>query len=297
MTTLLVDANNCAMRAIHAMARSGLSTDQGVITGPLLAFVNTISKHIKEEKPDKIAVCWDGGRSSHRLALDGDYKAHRLSMDPEQEEAKNSTFALAKAFCSTAGLFHVERVGVEADDLIAQYVLDRAYGEDVVILSSDKDFLMLLDDRVIGGSVEQVRLSSAGTPTDRWTATRVREEMGCDPDDLANAMALAGDVSDNVIGVPRFGMKTAIKALAKVGWELGRVLDEDPRVTEHIERVRLNLRLVDLRQGMAGLRLPALPPFDPTTPAGVLYPALLSFITTYQLKSVQSRLYENTLWY
>ena len=285
------------MRAIHAMARSGLSSDQGVITGPLLAFVNTISKHIKEEKPDKIAVCWDGGRSSHRVALDSEYKAHRLAMDPEQEENKTSTFALTKAFCSVAGLFHVERVGVEADDLIAQYVLDRAYGEDVVILSSDKDFLMLLDGRLVGGSVEQVRLSSAGTPTDRWTAARVREEMGCEPDDLADAMALAGDVSDNVIGVPRFGMKTAIKALKKVDWDLERALAEDPRLVDHTERVRLNLRLVDLRLGMEGLRLPPLPTFAPTTPAGVLYPLLLSFITEYQLRSIQSRLYDNTLWY
>jgi DNA polymerase-1 len=294
MSTLLIDANNVAMRAIHAMARSGLSSDQGVITGPLLAFINTISKHIREEKPNKVAICWDGGRSMHRLALDGDYKSHRLSMDPEQEEAKNSTFALAKGFCSVAGLFHIERVGVEADDLIAQYVLDEEYGQKTVILSSDKDFLMLLDSR--HGGVEQVRLSSAGTPTDRWTATRVREEMGCEPKDLAYAMALAGDVSDNVPGVPRFGMKTAIKTLKKYDWRFQQALREDSRLIEHADRARLNLRLVDLRGGMDGLSLPPLPVFAPTAPGGVLYSDLLSFITRHQLKSVQSRLYDGTLW-
>jgi DNA polymerase I len=303
MTTLLVDANNIAMRAVHAMSRSGLTSDRGVATGPLVAFIGTLAHHIREEQPDKVAVCWDGGRSEHRLALDSNYKAHRLSMAPDQEEAKESTFALCKEFCTGAGLYHIERPGIEADDLIAQYVHDRPWGETVVILSSDKDFLMLLDDEVhangrtlVAAPVEQVRLSSAGTPTDRWTAQRVREEMGCLPGDLSFAMALAGDVSDNVPGVPRFGMKTAIKALKKHDWSFENVLRDDLRVVEHVERARLNLSLVDLRAGLDGLVLPDLPLFRPTSPGDVLYPLMLSFLTKYQIKSVQTRLYDGTLW-
>lgn len=296
MTTLLADANNVAMRSIHAMRRTGLTSDSGVITGPLLAFINTLSHHIREEQPDKVAICWDGGRSEYRLALDSGYKAHRLAMPEDQEEDKESTFALAKEFCSVAGLFHVERAGLEADDLIADYVGVSSPNENVVILSSDKDFLQLLEDGPGGGAVEQVRLSSYGTPTDRWTAQRVRDEMGCDPEDLAYAMALAGDVSDNVPGVPRFGMKTAIKALAKADWNFERVVAEDPRVADHVERVRLNLELVDLRSGYDVPHLPALPSFAPTTVGSVMYPMLLSFLTKYQMKSVQTRLYDGTLW-
>ena len=292
MSVLLVDANNVAMRSLHAMARSGLSAD-GVATGPLLAFVNAVSKHIREEQPDRVAVCWDGGRSDYRVDLDEGYKAHRLSMDPEQEDIKGSVFALAKEFCSVAGLFHIERPGVEADDLIAQYWHEhRPLDEKVVILSSDKDFLQLL----VPGQVEQVRLSSSGTPTDRWTAERVQQEMGCRPRDIPLAMALAGDVSDNVIGVPRFGMKTAIKTLGKYDWDLECALEQDPRLVEHAERARLNLKLVNLRDGFSGATLPALPLFHPTAPGGVLWPLLLSFLSKYQMKSVQTRLYEGTLW-
>jgi DNA polymerase I len=292
MTVLLVDANNVAMRSIHAMARSGLSA-HGVSTGPLLAFVNTLSKHIREEQPDRVAVCWDGGRSEHRVALDEQYKAHRLSMDPQDEENKHSVFALAKEFCSLAGLHHVERPGVEADDLIAyHWRTHRPLDEKVVILSSDKDFLQLL----IEGQVEQVRLSSSGTPTDRWTADRVRTEMGCDPKHLPYAMALAGDDADNVPGVPRFGMKTAVKTLAKYEFNLDTALRNDHRLVDHVDRVRLNLSLVDLRESVMGQHLPALPLFRPTAPGDVTYPLLLSFLTQHQMKSVQSRLYEQALW-
>lgn len=296
MTTLLVDANNIAMRSIHAMARTRLTSDDGVPTGPLLGFINALSHHIKEEQPDQVAICWDGGRSQHRLALDAGYKAHRLAMDPDQEEDKESTFGLVKEFCSVAGLFHVERAGLEADDLIADYVGNIPGTEKVVILSSDKDFLMLLEDCWVGGEIEQVRLSSYGTPTDRWTAQRIRDEMGCEPYNLPYAMALAGDVSDNVPGVPRFGMKTAIKTLRTYEWSLEEALAKDARLADHVERVRLNLELVDLRTVDVTPHLPPLPSFEPTTVGSVMYPMLLSFLTKYQMKSVQARLYDGTLW-
>ena len=290
MTTLLVDANNCAMRAIHAMSRSGLSAN-GVATGPLLAFINTLSKHIREENPDKVVVCWDGGRSEHRVALDGDYKAHRLAMDPEAEERKHSIFTLAKEFCTLAGLHHIERPGVEADDLIAYYVTHRDPWEEMVILSSDKDFLQLL-----APEVQQVRLSSAGTPTDRWTVARVAEEMKCEPGHLAAAMAIAGDVSDNVPGVPRFGMKTAIKTLAKYDHNLEWALEVHPRLRECADRVRLNFRLVNLQDSVKSLDLPALPWFRPAAPGDAVFPLLVSFLSKHQMRSVQSRLYEQSLW-
>jgi DNA polymerase-1 len=217
-------------------------------------------------------------------------------MDPDIEEAKEGNFGLAKEFASVAGLFHVERPGVEADDLIARYVLDAPWDQKVVILSSDNDFLQLLRDTPGDGVVEQVRLSSAGTPTDRWTAKRVRDEMGCAPDQLPYAMALAGDVSDNVPGVPRVGMKTAIRKLEAYEWDLDLALIEDPRLVDHAERVRLNFALVDLCEGLPGLSLPGLPEFDPTKPGDVLYPELLSFLTRYQMRGIEARLYQGTLW-
>jgi DNA polymerase-1 len=292
MTTLLVDANNLAMRSLHAMARSGLTSSHGVATGPLLAFIGGLAKHIAEEQPDRVAVCWDGGRSEHRVGLDEQYKAHRLAMDPAQEELKYSVFALAKEFCTLAGIHHVERQGFEADDLIAYYVRHRPpEALKTVIVSSDKDFLQL-----VGEDVEQVRLSSAGTATDRWTQERVLAEHKCYPEGLTLAMALAGDVSDNVIGVKGFGMKTAIKTLDKYGWDFDAVLRDHPRVAPDADRVRLNLDLVNLHKPVPGLVLPALPLFRPTSPGTMLFGDLSSFLTRYEMKSVQDRLNSGSLW-
>lgn len=291
MSVLLVDGNNLAMRSIHAMARTGLTSEDGVQTGPTYGFINALARHVKEEQPDKIVVCWDGGRSEFRVQLDPQYKAHRLAMSPDAEEDKHSTFAMCKEFLTRAGIFHIERPGVEADDLIAYYWRNhRPLDEKIVIVSNDKDFLQLLSP-----GIEQVRLSSSNTPTDRWTWDRVEREIGCAPQNLSYAMALAGDASDNVIGVPRFGMKTAVKTLAKYGFDWDATL-LDERIAPHADRARLNFRLVDLCLGLPGMTLPTLPPFTPTSVGSIAWGALVEWLSTYQMKNVQSRLYDNTLW-
>lgn len=290
MTLLLVDANNVAMRSLHAMARTGLSAD-GIPTGPLLGFINAVAKHVKEERPRAVAVCWDGGRSERRVALDESYKAHRLAGPPEVEDVKYSVFHMAKEFCTLAGLHHVERTGYEADDLIAHYWRVRNPGERTVILSSDKDFLQL-----VGRRTEQVRLSSSDTATDRWTEERVAYEYGVSPEVLRYVLALAGDVSDNVPGVPRVGVKTAVRILLRHEFDWEAVL-ADPKVEPHRERVEKNLELVDLRSDRdRGLVLPPVPSFSPTAPGSLLYEPLLSFLTKYQMKGVQSRFFADTLW-
>lgn len=295
MTALLVDGNNVLMRAIHAMQRPGqarLSSDSGVPTGPLVAFIGTLSRHIREEQPDKVVVAWDGGKSAHRVTLDPDYKGQR-NPAPEFEEFKEGAFALAKEFLSLANVHHIEVRGYEADDLIAYYWrYNRPLDEKLVILSSDKDFLQLL----VPDQCEQVRLGSYDTPTDRWTHDRVVEEMKCQPRYLVDAMALAGDSSDNIPGVPKFGMKTAIKTLERNKWNLDTALHFEERLQGHAGRVSLNRQLVDLREGTRGLSLDPLPPFQPTAPGNLAFAPLLSFLTRYQMESIKSRLYDNTLW-
>lgn len=292
MTVLLVDGSNVAMRAIHAMSRSGLTAGE-VPTGPLVAFIGTLSRHIKEERPDKVVVCWDGGKSAARLAIDPEYKGQR-NPSPEFEEYKDSAYDLMKRFLSLANVHHVRQQGFEADDIIAYYWRhNRPLDEKLIILSSDKDFLQLL----VPNQCEQVRLGSHDTPTDRWTSDRVQEEMGCSPRHITDAMAIAGDTSDNVPGVPRFGMKTAIKVLGKHNWSLDFATHLDERLAPHRERIETNRRLVDLR-GLptGGLDLPPLPAFAPTKPGDLLFADLLSFLTRYQMERVKAALYDGSLW-
>ncbi len=239
-----------------------------------------------------MVICWDGGKSQHRVALDPAYKGQR-NPSPEFEEVKEGAYDLAKTFLTLANVHHVEVRGYEADDLIAHYWRQhRPLDDPLVILSSDKDFLQLL----VQGQVTQVRLGSYDTPTDRWTYDRVVNEFHSDPRGLAAAMALAGDSSDNIPGVPRFGMKTAIKTLSKYGFDLDMAMRHDERLQPHVERIRLNFKLVDLRNIPGSLSLGALPPFQPTLPGHVMYGELLKFLTRYQMESVKSRLYDGSLW-
>lgn len=272
------------------MSRSGLSAGE-VPTGPLVAFIGTLSRHIREEKPDKVVVCWDGGKSAMRLAIDPDYKGHR-NPSPEFEDFKDSAYDLMKRFLSLANIHHVRQQGHEADDIIAYYWRhNRPLAEKIVILSSDKDFLQLL----VSGEVEQVRLGSHDTPTDRWTYERLQEEIGATGRKYMEALAISGDTSDNVPGVPRFGMKTAIKTLAKYP-NLDIAIHCDERLTPHKERIEKNIRLVDLTGLGSGLELPPLPPFQPTQPGDLLFGDLLSFLTRYEMDRVKDSLYRGALW-
>lgn len=292
---MVVDGNNLLIRAVKAMERSTshLSVDD-VPTGPLLLFINQLSRHVQAVNPDRLVVCWDGGRSQYRMSVYEDYKSQRRARDPDSPEGYS--FALSKEFLTLAGLHHVIIEGVEADDLVAHYWREKTNDQRVFILSGDKDFLQLLD-----GWTEQIRPGS----DENWTANRVRTEMGCKPEHLPLVMALTGDAGDGVPGIPGFGLKTACKALAAHEWDLERLLaSDDRRWVRKLdgtmpEAVRRNLLLVDLRSTPpfdVHIDLPEAPQFAPTTQASVLWSELSGFLDRWRMATVKDRLIAGTLW-
>lgn len=309
---LIVDGDNLMVRSAYAMRNSGLSVEGGEIpTGPLLAFVNTLTHHMRSLRPEQMVVCWDNPYGSRRRkGLDQGYKANRHlhTEDPDKIQflAKQSiTRTLCQGFLEFAGIAQDVQDGFESDDLIARYrrnIENEALGDEgeppvhtVTVLSSDKDFLMLLNDTGLV-RVDQVRLGSSGVDTDYWDADRVRSEYGCEPSSLRYAMALAGDVSDGVQGLPRVGMKTAIKYLGQADWVFeGGVLDH-PKVAPYADRARTNLALVDLigiyENVPTKTHLP--PPFVP--PAGDALNGFRDFLQWTQLRSVEDLLDVDRLW-
>lgn len=291
---LLVDGNNLLIRSIKAMEGHGvdMSSDAGTNTGPLVVFVNCLSRYVKELRPDRLVVCWDGGRSPWRMSIYDGYKANRAERpDVEGEEG---AFALAKEFLSLSNIHHFSVRGFEADDLIAYYWSRQSSGDQVTILSGDKDFLQLVD-----GSTIQVQPS-----VDRhWTPERIADELGCQAHDLPFVKALTGDTSDNIPGVPGFGHKTAVRALEAHGWDLEALLrTDDPKwlrkIDGHEGEARRNLALVNLRElgQVPQLADAEVPKFHPTTGTGLLWSGLMDFCRRYQLASIESRLRDERLW-
>lgn len=309
MKLLAVDGNNLLMRALHATKRAAM-TAHGVPTGPLLAFVNSLAKHIREENPTHIGVAWDGGGRGVRLGIDDQYKANRVAAPDNEHELKESSFVLAREFCRLAGIFQVGYAegGVEADDIIADWWRDWIRHEypnvrfpvdpqtGMVILSSDKDLLQLVDR----AGVEQVRLSSANAPTDRWDSVRVAEHYGVPAHAVPAILAIAGDTSDNIIGVRNIGPKKAAKALQAAGLDTKRCIQEN--WPDEAQRLRENYRLTDLRSSWPHVQeRPARPPEAHLTGSGdprfnALWDKLIAFLDLYELQSVKTRLVARTLW-
>lgn len=291
MKTLIVDGTNILVRGIKALeGRVGLSA-HGVPTGPLMVFINSMGRYIGEEKPDRVVVCWDGGRSTYRTSIYSAYKAARADRVVETE---HEHFGLAKQFLALANIYQTEMEGVEADDLVAAYWRSSDPFEHTVILSGDKDFLQLLD-----GRTEQIRPQTAGN--ERWNTERVLADLGCTPFDIPSVMALTGDSGDGVPGVPGFGHKTACKALAAHDWSLTDLLMTNDakwvkKISGYQDQVLMARKLVDLRGNNLGLSLPVPPHFNPVQPDSGLGQDLIAFFEHWEMRRVIDRFRANTLW-
>jgi DNA polymerase-1 len=286
MKTLLVDGNNLAMRSFHAA--HGAMTSGGQETGSLQIFVTTLAKHIREENPSHLVVCWDSGDCTRRLALYPKYKAARRAKQAGQGDPHRLLFQLIHSFLAKANIAQWAAEGIEADDLIATGWLRSSEKGKVVILSADKDLLQLLIDN----DTEVVRFATGGA--ERWDRRRFIEERGFRPEQLPLIMALEGDSSDGVPGMPRVGPVKALKMLQAANWDLDKAMEPYP---EHRDIVMTSKKLVDLLDEVFA-PLPAVPVFRPATPADQRqsWSELLDFCTLYELRMIRQRLIAGDLW-
>ncbi len=244
---LLVDGFNLAYRCFHAMPE--LTRADGFPTGALHGWVKSLWKLIDLEQPDSTLVFFDLGESEERVALLADYKAQRKPMPDPLRQQIDPIKALTRAM----GLAGIEQQGVESDDLLAAEAVRRAAaGDDVVIVSSDKDFAQIVSDRI------KIMLPPpSANPKLGWRlldAAGVEEKFGVPPGQIAAYLALVGDTSDNIPGLNGVGPKTAAKWLADCGSlegviaRAGELKPERFRAAVVVEadRLRLNLRLTTL---------------------------------------------------
>ncbi|XXT19262.1 DNA polymerase I [Sorangium sp. So ce429] len=200
----LIDLSGYVFRAYHAI--SPLSSPSGEPTHATFGTVAMLTKLVDERKPAYLGVAMDSAGRTFRDDLDPRYKAHRPPPPPDLGVQMNRCREIVEAY--RIPIFIHE--GLEADDLIAVAV-ERAKerGLRVVIASSDKDLMQLVDDdRVM--LWDAMRDKVYGPP-------EVVAKFGVPPEQVRDLLALVGDSSDNVPGVPGVGLKTAAELLAQFG--------------------------------------------------------------------------------
>ena len=241
---LIVDGHAYAYRAYHAIRE--LSGPSGQPTNAIYGFVKMLQKLRAALEPSHQIVVWDGGLDAGRITAHPGYKSQR----PPMPEGLRPQLDEMVQYLSAAGMASYCGAGVEADDYIACLARRAAAaGCEVVIASSDKDFMQLVSPRI-----------GLLNPNDKtgavWTREQVVAKTGIEPEQVVDWLALMGDAVDNIPGVSGVGPKTAAELLKKFGSAAGLLARLDEVKSEKIRSalresaaiVWRNLDLVRLRE-------------------------------------------------
>ena len=243
---IVLDALGLAYRAYYAMVRFGtdaegrrtttstLSNSKHEPTNAIFGMSGIMLKLRRERSPDFWALAWDGPGPTFRHELFPEYKAQRPPMPAELVSQLGPIEDLARC----VGLPVIEKPGMEADDVMATLArMGAEAGLDVVLVTGDKDMLQVVNDRV---SVLVPR--SRGDDYEPLDADGVRAKWSVGPDGIRDVLALMGDSSDNIPGVPGIGEKTAKELLLQFG-SLDAIYDR----IEEVKKPALKLKLVQNR--------------------------------------------------
>ena len=202
-TIYLVDGTYNLFRAYHATPR--LTTSKGMPTNAVYAFVQILRKLIADEDPRYLAVAFDTEAPTFRHESFVDYKAHREPMPEDLIEQ----MPWARKACAAMGIPILEMDGYEADDLLATIAQRAAeQGYHCVIVTSDKDLYQLVNDKISIMNPAKGIVMNAKT---------VEDVFGVPPGQVIEVLALWGDPTDNIPGVPGIGEKGAKEIIRKYG--------------------------------------------------------------------------------
>ncbi len=264
---VLVDGSGYIFRAFFALPP--MTRPDGTPVNAVFGFANMLFRLMQDRPQDDIVVVFDYSGESFRNQLYDLYKANRDEPPPELRPQ----FPLVREAARAFGLPVIDVEGFEADDLIASYAsAAKTAGEPVIVVSSDKDLMQLVADGVeLWDPMKQKNIGRA----------EVVEKFGVGPELVCDALALIGDTSDNVPGVPGIGPKSAAQLLTEHGSLEGLLANLDkikqPKrrevLQQNADKARLSYRLVCLEHGAPlPLALDELRrrPFDPTVLHGFL---------------------------
>jgi len=239
----LVDGSSYIFRAYHALPPLNRKSD-GLQVNAVLGFCNMLWKLLRDmpedDRPTHLAIIFDKSEITFRNKIYPDYKAHR----PPAPDDLIPQFALIRDAVRAFDLPCLEQAGFEADDLIATYAREAGErGATTTIVSSDKDLMQLVTDRVT--MYDTMKDRRIGIP-------EVIEKFGVPPAKVVEVQALAGDSTDNVPGVPGIGVKTAAQLIVEYGdletllFRAGEIKQPKRReaLIENAEKARVSRKLV-----------------------------------------------------
>ena len=240
----LIDGSSYIYRAFHALPH--FSNDKGVPTNATYGFTQMLLKLIKVHEPDHIAVVFDAKGPTFRHELYPDYKATRAAMPDELRPQLPYIRDVVRAY----GIPLLEMEGYEADDIIGTLV--QKFGRksiDLVMVTGDKDMMQLVDEST--SMLDTMKEKSYGVD-------EVKARFGVEPRRVVEVMALTGDSSDNIPGVPGIGEKGAAKLMkefatidelyANLDKVAGKAMKE--KLVNGEELARLSRKLAEIDTGV-----------------------------------------------
>ncbi len=200
---MIIDGNSILFRAFYAMPP--LKTKKGQFTNAVYGFLSMLYKLLDDYSPEYLCVAFDPKKPTFRHEQYSEYKAGRVKAPDELVEQ----FELIRTVLKIHNIKCVEIDGFEADDVAG--TMSKASvenGIDVYLVTSDKDYLQLVDDNV------KVLLTKKGvTNIKEMDRAAIKEDYEIQPEEFVDLKALMGDQSDNIPGVSGVGEKTAIKLI------------------------------------------------------------------------------------
>ena len=229
-----MDGNALAYRSYFAFIRNPLINSKGRNTSAVYGFTMAIRRIVESESPDAVLVVFDPPGPTFRHERYESYKATREKMPDEMREQMQDVREVIDAM----GIPIIEKEGYEADDVIGTLAARAAEsGDEAFLVSGDKDFMQL-----VGDGVTIFDPGRSGSGVSRLGPPEVEEKFGVPPTRVVDVLALMGDSSDNVPGIPGIGEKTAKKLVVEHGSldEIYAHLDDvtPPRIRKKLEEHR-----------------------------------------------------------
>ena len=237
---ILVDGSSYLFRAFHALPP--LTNSKGQPTGAVYGVINMLNKLVEEYKPEHIAVVFDAKGKTFRNDMYEDYKANRPPMPDDLRSQIEPLYELVEAL----GYPMIIVPGVEADDVIGTYARQATEQKiDTLISTGDKDLAQLVNEHVtLINTMNNVVLDEAG----------VMEKFEVPPAAIIDYLALMGDTSDNIPGVPKVGPKTAAKWLKQYQTLDNLVAHADEIKGKVGESLRENLQQLPLSRELTTIK-------------------------------------------